>query len=329
MITEANVGVGIYGREGSEASRVSDYSINQFYHLQKLLLYHGREAYRKNSYFVIYNFYKNIIFVSPMFFFGFINFFSGITLYDPFLHQLYNVFYSIFPIFYFSIFDREYEPESLLNNPKYYSQGMNNECFNIFIVIKYIFFGFIEGLLLMISSFVVLSFNNEEGYNLNNLYSNGTVIFSGIIIIVNLNVLLNSKIIDIFIVFLAFISIFTFYLGVFIFSGGEIYSFSLHKYFSYNYYILGDYSKVIKDNKYCLYLLFIIGLVIIVDKLCNQILDFISIKFEKIGKSEHSRLYAEKINNDNSSINLSKESKSEKDEFEMQTLDSREEKIMN
>ena len=92
MITEANIGIGINGVEGSEASRVSDYSINQFYHLQKLLLYHGREAYRKNAFFILYNFYKNIIFVSPMFFFGFINFFTGITLYDPYLHQLYNVF---------------------------------------------------------------------------------------------------------------------------------------------------------------------------------------------------------------------------------------------
>ena len=324
MITEANVGVGIYGREGSEASRVSDYSINQFYHLQKLILYHGREAYRKNSYFVIYNFYKNIIFVSPMFFFGFINFFSGMTLYEPFLHQLYNVLYSIFPIFYFSIFDREYEPEFLLNNPKYYIQGMNNECFNIFIVIKYIIFGFVEGLLLMLSSFIFFYFNNESGYNLDNLYSYGTVIFSGIIISVNLEVLLKSKIIDIFSICLIFLSIFTFFLGIILFSGEEIYSFSLYKYFSYNYYILGDYSKVIKDNKYCLYIIFIIGLVIIVDKLFNIIFDFVSMKFKKINKNKKAGFYIENINNDNSSKNLSKESKSDKEEIEMQIIDNSE-----
>ena len=325
MITEANVGIGVHGREGSEAARVSDYSLNHFYHLQKLLLYHGREAYRKNSYYVIYNFYKNIIFVSPMFFYGFINFFSGITLYDPFLHQLYNVFYSIFPIFYFSIFDREYESEFLLNNPKYYIQGMNNECFNIFIVIKYIVFGFIEGLLLMIASFIIFYFNNDEGFNINNLYSNGTVIFSGIIIIVNLKVLLNSKIIDIFLIFLIFLSIFTFYLGVILFSGEEIYSFSLHKYFSYNYYILDDYSKIINDNKYCLYVIFIIGLVIIFDRLINQILSFILKKFEKFdNNNKNVGLHIENNINDNSSKNLSNESKSDNDEFEMQIINNSE-----
>ena len=323
MITQANVGIGIEGKEGSEAARISDYSINQFYHLQKLLLYHGREAYRKNSYFILYNFYKNIIFVSPMFFFGFINFFSGLTLYDPFLHQLYNVFYSIFPIFYFSIFDREFESEFLLNNPKYYIQGMNSECFNIIIIIKYIIFGFIEGLFLMISSFIVFYFNNDKGYNLNNLYSFGNVIFSGIIIIVNLKVLLNSKIIDIFIVTLIFFSIFTFFIGIILFSGEKILFFSLHKFFDYNYYIIGDYSNIIKDYKYILYAIFIIGLVIIIDILLNEIISFILDRLEKVGIHKNINFSKEnnndnKIGNNSMNININKES--DKEEIEMQFI---------
>ena len=278
MITEANVGIGIHGIEGSEAARVSDYSINQFYHLQKLLLYHGREAYRKNSYYILYNFYKNIIFVSPMFFFGFINFFSGVTLYEPFLHQLYNVFYSIFPIFYFSIFDREYESDFLLENPNYYIQGMNDECFNILIFIRYMFFGFLDGLLLMISSFIVFYFNNNNGYLLNHLYSFGTAIFSGIIIIVNLKVLINSKIIDIFIIFLIFLSIFSFFIGVIFFSGENIYFISLPNQFLSNYYIIGDYTYIINDKKYLFFVLLIIGTVIIFDNLFNQIIFLIRSK---------------------------------------------------
>ena len=278
MITEANVGIGIHGIEGSEAARVSDYSINQFYHLQKLLLYHGREAYRKNSYYILYNFYKNIIFVSPMFFFGFINFFSGVTLYEPFLHQLYNVFYSIFPIFYFSIFDREYESEFMLENPNLYIQGMNDECFNILIFIRHMFFGFLDGLLLMVSSFIVFYFNNNNGYLLNHLYSFGTAIFSGIIIIVNLKVLINSKIIDIFIIFLIFLSIFSFFIGVILFSGENIYFISLPNQFLSNYYIIGDYTYIINDKKYLLFVLLIIGSVVIFDNLFNQIIFLIKSK---------------------------------------------------
>ena len=66
MINEANVGIGIQGKEGSQAARASDYSIKEFSHLKKLLFFHGRESYRKNSWVIFYNFYKNVLFVSPM-----------------------------------------------------------------------------------------------------------------------------------------------------------------------------------------------------------------------------------------------------------------------
>ena len=67
MITAAHVGVGIFGVEGRQAARASDYAIAQFSYLKRLLFVHGRESYRKNAYVVCYNFYKNILFVMPQF----------------------------------------------------------------------------------------------------------------------------------------------------------------------------------------------------------------------------------------------------------------------
>ena len=67
MITAAHVGIGILGVEGRQAARASDYSIAQFCFLKRLLFVHGRESYRKNSYVVCYNFYKNVLFVLPQF----------------------------------------------------------------------------------------------------------------------------------------------------------------------------------------------------------------------------------------------------------------------
>lgn len=77
MITAAHVGVGISGLEGQQAARSSDYAIGEFKYLRNLLFVHGRESYRRNSYLVIYMFYKNILFVMPQFFYGFWSAFSG------------------------------------------------------------------------------------------------------------------------------------------------------------------------------------------------------------------------------------------------------------
>jgi phospholipid-transporting ATPase len=133
MITEAHVGVGISGLEGQQAARSADYAIGQFRFLKDLLFFHGREAYRKNSFLVIYMFYKNILFVMPLFLFGFLNAFSGQTFYDKWLYQLYNVGFTAFPVMFFCILDREYERHVFQTCPHLYGIGLRNERFNTFL----------------------------------------------------------------------------------------------------------------------------------------------------------------------------------------------------
>ena len=124
MITEANVGIGIWGKEGTQAARAGDYSITQFSHLKKLLFFHGRECYRKNSWVILYNFYKNILFISPFIWTGFISIFSAVTIYDPVIHQIYNTIYTTVPPVWFAIFNNQYTKEELLSNSCYYIQGI-------------------------------------------------------------------------------------------------------------------------------------------------------------------------------------------------------------
>ena len=49
MIQAADVGVGIVGKEGRQASLAADFSITQFHHLTKLLLWHGRNSYKRSA----------------------------------------------------------------------------------------------------------------------------------------------------------------------------------------------------------------------------------------------------------------------------------------
>ncbi|KAL1835532.1 hypothetical protein VTK73DRAFT_5548 [Phialemonium thermophilum] len=49
MIQAADVGVGIVGKEGRQASLAADFSIQQFCHLTKLLVWHGRNSYKRSA----------------------------------------------------------------------------------------------------------------------------------------------------------------------------------------------------------------------------------------------------------------------------------------
>jgi phospholipid-translocating ATPase len=71
MIQEANVGVGISGREGLQAAMSSDYSIGQFRFLTRLLLVHGRWSYMRTSQLIMGYFYKNIVWLFVLFWYQF------------------------------------------------------------------------------------------------------------------------------------------------------------------------------------------------------------------------------------------------------------------
>jgi phospholipid-translocating ATPase len=62
MIQEAHVGIGISGKEGLQAARISDYSIAQFRFLQRLLLVHGRWNYVRTGKYILATFWKEMMF---------------------------------------------------------------------------------------------------------------------------------------------------------------------------------------------------------------------------------------------------------------------------
>jgi phospholipid-transporting ATPase len=86
MITQADVGVAVKGKEGSEAARVSDYVLGEFKLLSFLTLYYGREWYRKNSQLIAYNFFKNWFHVSSVVVYGAFTYFSGVLIFDIYLY---------------------------------------------------------------------------------------------------------------------------------------------------------------------------------------------------------------------------------------------------
>ena len=124
MILQAHVGVGILGKEGQQAARSADYAIGQFKFLKPLMFVHGREAYRRNSLLVLYNFYKNVLYITVQYYFGFFSAFSGQPLYEPFIYQLYNISMTSFPIMYYALFDFEFEKETFMSNPHHYKIGL-------------------------------------------------------------------------------------------------------------------------------------------------------------------------------------------------------------
>ena len=74
-------------------------------------------------------FYKNIIYVIPQYWFGFVSAFSGQTLYESWLYQGYNIVFTAFPVMWFAIFDEEYTKFQFNSDPYLYWIGISDACY--------------------------------------------------------------------------------------------------------------------------------------------------------------------------------------------------------
>ena len=72
-------------------------------------------------------FYKNVQFIFPVILFGFYSVFSGTTIYDIFLYQTFNVFFTGAPILWFGIMDIKISRHKFLKDSKYYRIGFNGK----------------------------------------------------------------------------------------------------------------------------------------------------------------------------------------------------------
>ena len=61
----------------------------------------------------------------PLLWYGTLNSFTAINMYNQWMYQLFNVMFTAFPIINYALFDREHTTEILVANKKnYYLQGV-------------------------------------------------------------------------------------------------------------------------------------------------------------------------------------------------------------
>ncbi|KAL6556644.1 Alanine aminotransferase 2 [Orobanche gracilis] len=124
MIQQADIGVGISGREGLQAARAADYSIGKFRFLKRLILVHGRYSYNRTAFLSQYSFYKSLLICFIQIFFSFISGVSGTSLFNSVSLMAYNVFYTSVPVLV-SVLDKDLSEKTVMQHPQilYYCQA--------------------------------------------------------------------------------------------------------------------------------------------------------------------------------------------------------------
>ncbi|KAG9123612.1 putative aminophospholipid-translocase [Ceratobasidium sp. 392] len=121
MIQAADVGVGIVGKEGKQASLAADFSITQFSHLTKLLVWHGRNSYKRSAKLAQFVIHRGLIISVMQAVFSAIFYFAPIALYQGWLMVGYATVYTMAPVFSL-VLDRDVNESLALLYPELYKE---------------------------------------------------------------------------------------------------------------------------------------------------------------------------------------------------------------
>uniref|UniRef100_H2YBK5 Phospholipid-transporting ATPase n=1 Tax=Ciona savignyi TaxID=51511 RepID=H2YBK5_CIOSA len=203
MIKAAHIGVGISGEEGTQAVLSADFAFGQFRFLERLLLVHGRWSYMRICKFFGYFFYKNFAFTLVHFWYSFFNGLTAQSSFDDWFVTLYNLVYTSMPVFMLAVFDQVYycffffldlNDEYCIKFPKLYLPGQTNELFNIKIFFRSIIRGIFTSLALFFIPYgAFVDGMHSDGTNITDLQTLSIVISTSLIIVVTLQVALDTS----------------------------------------------------------------------------------------------------------------------------------------
>ncbi|XP_022779595.1 probable phospholipid-transporting ATPase IIB, partial [Stylophora pistillata] len=99
MIQAADAGVGIEGKEGRQASLAADFSITQFRYVGRLLVWHGRNSYKRSAALSQFVIHRGLIISVMQAVFSCVFYFASVSLFSGFLMIGYGTVYTMFPVF--------------------------------------------------------------------------------------------------------------------------------------------------------------------------------------------------------------------------------------
>jgi len=178
MILESNVGIGIVGKEGRQASLAGDFSINQFSFLKRLILWHGRQSYKRSALLSQFVIHRGLIISIIQAVFTLIFYNVSIPIYNGYLMLGYSTIYTSLPVFSI-VLDEDTGVQQALDYPPLYKTLQKGRSLSFKTFLIWVWKSIFQGGFIM---FCCIAFFNDSFANL------VTITFSSLIIVELLNV---------------------------------------------------------------------------------------------------------------------------------------------
>ena len=161
MIQSANLGIGIEGVEGKQASQASDISVNEFCSLQRLLFWYGRMNVARVSKITMMICYRTFLLFFTQLIFQLFFFPTTSKIFDPWLIVLLNTNMTLWTIIAL-VFDIDITENQAREYPNLYILSQRNRLLSFKNFIFWISFAYVQALIIYFFNFHSLWISKEN-----------------------------------------------------------------------------------------------------------------------------------------------------------------------
>lgn len=151
MIQAADVGLGIVGKEGKQASLAADFSINQFSYIAPLLLWHGRNSYKRSAHLSQFIIHRGLVISFIQAIFSAIFYFAAIAIYQGWLIVGYSTLFTMAPVFSL-VLDEDVSRDIAFQFPELYQDLQKGRALNLKTFVMWVFISIYQGGMIMLLS---------------------------------------------------------------------------------------------------------------------------------------------------------------------------------
>ncbi|KPI84886.1 putative aminophospholipid translocase [Leptomonas seymouri] len=162
MIQAANVGLGIEGVEGKQASMAADFSITKFSHCLRLIMWHGRNSYRRTCRLSQFIMHRGIVYSVVQTVFSVL--FAGTTMsvFNGYLLMGYSTVFTMVPAFALAL-DEDFKESDVHEYPFLYKDLLKSRFMNTRTFLQWVWASFFQGGVMML---VALQLFSEEMFQI-------------------------------------------------------------------------------------------------------------------------------------------------------------------
>ncbi|RNF07043.1 putative phospholipid-transporting ATPase IIB [Trypanosoma rangeli] len=156
MILAADVGIGVEGVEGKQASMAADFSITSFAHCVRLIIWHGRSSYRRTCRMSQFIMHRGMVYSVVQAFFSLL--FAGTTMsvFNGYLLMGYTTIFTVAPVFAL-VLDEDIQEEDVSEFPQHYKELLKARSMNALSFLQWAWISIFQGGIMVLLSLELFS----------------------------------------------------------------------------------------------------------------------------------------------------------------------------